>query len=292
MLLPFKIAKTHPRYLNADVRILSIGKSGRTWLRTLVNKYLSLKYGLTFDIKDMHAQDPSLPSIVYAHEMWMHYSEASFTQRLKQKHIIPDRILKEGKAVLLSRDPRDVVVSLYFQVTKRSSKTRESIDMPIGEFIRHPRLGINNIVLVLNAWRERLRRHPNSILLRYEDLKSDTTSELERLLSFCGIGEVDKGIVQEAVDFSAFENMKKMEAQGRFNEKALKPGDPSDPSSFKVREGKVGGYTKHFTKDELGYLDKAVRKLDGFFKYPTSASGKTEILTKEPLRSLSPSPER
>ncbi len=144
--------------------------------------------------------------------------------------------------------------------------------IPIGEFIRHPRFGIKNIVFVLNRWHERLQGHPATMLLRYEDLRSDTPGELERLLHFCGFEDVDTALVQEAVDFAAFENMKKMEAKGAFSEQAMKPADSNDPASFKVREGKVGGYAKHFTEDELRYLDEAVGELDGYLGYSATVS--------------------
>ena len=39
--------------------------------------------------------------------------------------------------------------------------------------------------------------------------------------------------------------MKKLEAAGAFDSKILKPGNVTDPESFKVRRGKVGGYREY-----------------------------------------------
>jgi hypothetical protein len=63
--------------------------------------------------------------------------------------------------------------------------------------------------------------------------------------------------------------MKKMEADGAFDVKIIRPGIPSDPESFKVRKGKVGGYVNHFTPEELLRLDQALVKLHPFFNYAT-----------------------
>ena len=55
------------------------------------------------------------------------------------------------------------------------------------------------------------------------------------------VGEttLDVSIFQEALEFSRFENMQKLEAAGVFDSKILHPGDVRDPESFKVRRGKV-----------------------------------------------------
>jgi hypothetical protein len=267
MFTSFKLARTLPRYRNADVLVLSIGKSGRTWLRVLLNKYLSLRYGLEFSINDMSKHDGALPSVIYAHELWMHHSEAKLWQYLSGKHIIPDGMLFSKKAVLLARDPRDVVVSLFFQVTKRRKGKKNAMDCEIGEFIKHKKYGVNNMVKVLNRWRKRLREHHEFILLRYEDMHRDTLGELKRVLGFIGMPDVDLDMAREAVDFASFKNMKRMETGGEFDNYALSPADPSDPESYKVREGVVGGYVNHLTREQAGMIEAEMRNLDAFFGY-------------------------
>jgi hypothetical protein len=61
--------------------------------------------------------------------------------------------------------------------------------------------------------------------------------------------------------------MKKMEAAGAFASKILQPTDVADPESFKVRRGKVGGFTDYLTGDDLACANEAVRKLDPRFGY-------------------------
>jgi hypothetical protein len=178
-------------------------------------------------------------------------------------------MLSQRKVILLYRDPRDVVVSLYFQITKRSRKrfTKDRFNGSISELIRHKKYGIYNIIKVLNIWEQRLKDHQDCLWMSYENMKKDTRAELTRVLTFAGIENISDKLVDEAIAFSAFENMKRMEQKGEFNKAALKPGKLDDPNSFKVREGKVGGYIRYFSKEEVKYLDEAVLTLSDHYGY-------------------------
>lgn len=256
--------KTLSQFQKADVIVLSVGKSGRTWMRVLINKYLSLHCGVPFDLGSLAEHDANIPYIVYTHEIWRHFSDASWKHRLKGKYIIPDRLLFQKKIILLHRDPRDVVVSLYFQKTTRSGK---KITCPINEFIRHRKYGINNIVKVLNIWQSRLKDHPACLKVSYEGMKKDIKSELFRILTFIGVENVNEALVDEAVAFSSFDNMKRMEQKGEFNKRILRPADPDNPDSFKVREGKVGGHVCHFSEADITYLNDSIKKLNACYRY-------------------------
>ncbi len=256
------------KYINADIVILSIGKSGRTWLRVLINKYLSLYYDIPFGLGNLNSINSKIPSIVYSHEAWLHFSEANWVQRVLGKYVIPDKVLSKKKIILHVRDPRDIVVSLYFHKTKRAKK---KVQYTMTEFIRHRKFGIKNIIFVMNLWHRRLKEHPAYLLTRYEDFRRDPLSELIRLLEFIELQQVDRQKAIEAVKFADFENMKNMEAQGRFGSSILSPADILDPNSFKVREGKVGGYLKHFGEADLRYLDNAMKELNNFFMYEKSS---------------------
>jgi hypothetical protein len=74
-------------------------------------------------------------------------------------------------------------------------------------------------------------------------------------------------IFHEALDFSRFENMQKLEAAGAFDSKILQPGDVRDPESFKVRRGKVGGYREYLSAEDQKYAAEALSKLDSCFAY-------------------------
>ncbi|MEW6066684.1 MAG: sulfotransferase domain-containing protein [Nitrospirota bacterium] len=264
MIIQWNLTQSLSQYRKADVIILSIGKSGRTWLRVLVNKYLSLHYNIPFELSDLHKYNEIIPSIIYSHEIWLHYSEATWFQYIFGKYVIPNKILHSKKIILLCRDPRDVVVSLYHQKTRRS---RKKIKTDIHSFIKHKKYGIYNIIKVLTIWHERLKNHPSLLLIRYEDIKEDALGNLLKILEFLGIKDIDMKKAVEAVSFSDFDNMKLMEASGDFRNSKLLPADPSDPNSFKVREGKVGGYVLHCSEADQRYLTDALNNLADYFGY-------------------------
>ena len=67
----------------------------------------------------------------------------------------------------------------------------------------------------LNLWATEAPRVAKFHLLRYEDLRSSTTEQLRSLLDFMGIDATDAH-VDAAVEYSSYENMKKMESKQQF----------------------------------------------------------------------------
>lgn len=251
------------KFKQADILVLSVAKSGRTWLRVLLSKYFSLHFDVEMSIGDLYQPVPEMPQLYYSHERWSHIVESSFSQRLFGRYIVPEKVIQQKKIVMLYRDPRDVVVSLFFEKSKRADK---KISMDISEFIRDQKYGIGTIIWAMNYWHERFQKHPQCIWNSYEGMKADTYPILKEIIDFMGITPKED-CLQGAIEYSKFENMKKLEASNSFNTKILQPGDAKDPSSYKVREGKVGGYTKHFNETDLAYLDEQMSKLDAFFGY-------------------------
>jgi hypothetical protein len=61
------------------------------------------------------------------------------------------------------------------------------------------------------------------------------------------------------------ENAKKLGSQ-----RSMKPGNANDPSSFKVRRGKVGGWRDYVTQEQAEALDRLVREtLNPVYGYST-----------------------
>jgi hypothetical protein len=265
MAVPWNWSSFRPRLARADVLVLSVGKSGRTWLRVLLNKYLSLRHGVPFDLDDLGRRAPGVPSIVFTHELWEHLA-AGWFDRLRGRHIVPDRVLRDRRVVVLHRDPRDVVVSLYFQRTRRSARR---LDLDLEAFARHPRLGLAAVVRVMNVWRRRLAAHPRCLWLSYEAMRRDTAAALGGVLRFVEAGPPRDDLVAQAVEFAAFDNMRRLEASGAFASDILRPGDPGDPESFKVREGKVGGFRARFSPALQAEAAAALEALDPFYGYVT-----------------------
>jgi len=106
-------------------------------------------------------------------------------------------------------------------------------------------------------------------LLRYEDLRARPREELRSLLDFMRVDATDAH-VNAAVDYSSYENMKKMESaqQLRMAGGRMMPRDKDNPDSYKVRRAKVGGYRDYFSDEEVAAIDRRLAEtLDPLFNY-------------------------
>jgi hypothetical protein len=65
--------------------------------------------------------------------------------------------------------------------------------------------------------------------------------------------------IQQAVEWGSFENLQKLETSGTFSQGGMKLVNANDPSTFKVRRGKVGGYREDFEPDQVAELEALVR---------------------------------
>jgi hypothetical protein len=65
-------------------------------------------------------------------------------------------------------------------------------------------------------------------------------------------------MIQNAVDASSFERMKKMEHNNEHDRSWLKAGDVQDEESFKVRRGKIGGYIDYLEDDEIAIVNRLI----------------------------------
>lgn len=262
MVVRWNLTRKRKQWQRADVLVISPGKSGRTWLRVLVHRALALHYDVPFDTERMGHDTADIPHLVYTHELAAYMRDDSFNRRLLGRSLVPASIANQKQLVHLARDPRDVIVSSFFHKTKRSQR----IDCTLAEFIRHPRYGIDGIVWILNRWCKRFEDHPACLWLRYEDMRADPARELERVLAFLGV-EATPEHVAGAVAFASFDKMKQGEARDAFGTDKLRPGNAADPDSFKVRKGKVRGYLDYFQGADLAYVDRAVARLDPFYRY-------------------------
>jgi hypothetical protein len=65
-------------------------------------------------------------------------------------------------------------------------------------------------------------------------------------------------VLDGAVEFARFDNMRALERKNAFKSARLRPADGADPESFKTRKGKVGGYREYFTDEDLAYLEARI----------------------------------
>ncbi len=241
----------------ADGYVVSIPKCGRTWLYFLTQYYICARAGVPFDLSSGGSDSPLFPNIRYTHDLWTHRSARNALDRLRGKHLIPVDCRAEKPVVLLTRDLRDVMVSLYFQVTKREDKFSGTLT----EMLEDPVLGVAATVDIISRWWEEWHGSPRFLHLTYEALHAAPDEHLARVLAHFGESEPDAGLIAEAVEFARFDNMQRMERENQLQDKILMPGDADDPDSFKVRQGVVGGYRAAMTQSDIAIVEEAMRAL-------------------------------
>jgi hypothetical protein len=213
--------------------LVSFPKSGRTWLRVML------------DAAGVH--------IDYTHDRSGHQGQRHYTEMEHDKSGYKDR-----RVVLLVRDPRDVVVSGYFQATKRIGV----YDGSISDFIRDPKHGIEKIIIFNSDWLASATVPKDFHLIQYEDMHTRLREVLTGVIRFADpkrrMPDLDR-----VMELGRFENMQEMENSGELAKKygrILKPGDPADVESFKCRKGKVGGYADYLSEDDINYCNAMMEK--------------------------------
>ena len=251
-----------------DVIVLSIPKSGRTWLRAFLCAYFCRRFGLGFTLRPGRYDLPGFPRVVFSHDLFEHRTKGDRWDRFRGKYLVPRRELKRAKIILLARDPRDCFVSLYLQLTRRDPNAPAKLGQKtVSEMLRDENFGMRAIIGTMNHWLNEFCERENFTLVRYEALRASPAEHFRHLLAVLGEPSPDADIFQEALEFSRFENMQKLEAAGAFDSNILHPGDVRDPESFKVRRGKVGGYREYLSAADQQFAANAMTELDRRFGY-------------------------
>jgi hypothetical protein len=253
-----------------EVFIISYPKSGRTWLRALLGKYLSLKYGLpegSMLETDRLTQAARLPVTVFTHD------GSEMLRGARYENVADGKARYQGKKVVfLARNVKDTLVSAYFQAVKRINVFAG----PISQFIRNERFGVKKIAAFYNSWY--CNRHvPGAFLLvRYEEMHRDPAGVLTRLLEFMGERDVRADLVEASVAYCSFDNLRQAEREDRFRTSILRPGSVADPDSFKLREGKIGGHVRHLSRGDIDYIDEEMRRFGLVEEEISESSTETE----------------
>ncbi|MEM1024821.1 MAG: sulfotransferase domain-containing protein [Myxococcota bacterium] len=244
------------RDLTADAVLLSYPKCGRTWLRFLLGNALQARFGFEAEVGELM----ELEGLRKHGAPWIRVTHDGHPD-----HLTPGELSRwtlrylRKPVVFLVRDPRDAVVSLYYQHRFRELRFEGSL----REFVFSDRSGLRTLISFYNAWTHRRRWTSRFLLVRYEDLKSDPTPEARRILEFLGV-PLSESALEQAIDSSSFERMKALEASGAAKNRL----GGRDASSSKVRKGRVGGYREALTPEDVQEADAIVRsELDPVYAY-------------------------
>jgi hypothetical protein len=197
----------------------------------------------------------------------------------------PDNPLRHKPVVFLARHPIDIAVSWYHQFTKRQSRAKQelinaSIDHPIDrrsvelwDFVRHSDIGLEFLIDYENGWARNVRALPRGLMVRYEDLRGEPVETLSRILAHVGESFSEEEI-REAVEWGSFDNLRKLETSGTFSQGGMKLVNAEDPTTYKVRRGKVGGYREDFPPEQVAELEALLdARIDPALGYGTADQG-------------------
>ena len=256
---PKEIAATEKK--NFDVHLVSFPKSGRTWLRLMIGKAIQEHFKLKCTDKEMTDLHPlakydKIPKIRVDHDDNPHYKSPKDVSLNKEAYCY-------SKVIFLSRDPRDVLVSNYFEMTKRQRLYCDDI----SNFLREDVGSIGALIKYYNVWASERNTPKDFLLVRYEDIHKNPKLELKKCLQFVGL-DIDPQAIERAVKFATFDNMHNMEREGNFDAGSLKVNDKEDQESYKTRKGVIKGFNDYLSSEDIKFLDEKIEsELSKFFGY-------------------------
>jgi len=261
-----ELAKAH----RAGLLIIGHPKSGNTWLKVMISRLYQQRHGLPesklINTDEFSRRIPEIPRLAASNGYYSYEGEVG---RLLARGAV-DNPLRHKPVVFLARNPIDIAVSWYHQFTKRQSRAKQElinhfIDHPIDrrtvqmwDFVRHSDIGLPSLIEYENHWVRNIRELEQGIVVKYEDLRAEPAANLRRITALMGEDFSDEEI-QAAVEWSSFENLQKLETSGTFSQGGMKLVDAGDPSTYKVRRGKVGGYRDDFSEEQVAELEALVR---------------------------------
>jgi hypothetical protein len=238
-----------------DVFVVGFPKSGTSWLQVMVTNLWDdwgvAKYG---------GKVPSLHGGVLPNYLGYEAALACESPRLVKTHLpldyFPERWPEHGRVIHITRNPKDVCVSLFHELNNIYRHAPESptavsdlatlverfIDgqVPFGPYV-------DNVL----SWRR--FEHPNLLKLTYESARLDTKTTLEAIVEFIG-RPVAPGRIDEVVRTTEFEAMRKSDVRFQINHPDLR----EDSNAPFMRRGVVGGWRDTLTVDQSERIDEAI----------------------------------
>lgn len=226
-------AKTFSSYIPKplypdDVFLVSYPKSGNTWVRFLLANILQQTSNNSVDF---HTVQSIIPEVI---------RNDAFIQQLSRPRIMKSHAYNVSypRTIYILRDGRDVYVSYYLYRQKTLPEGMSFKDF-LSSATHYPCLWSEHV----KFWLDFQKDTDNFLLVRYEDLISDTYQQLQRILNFISLN-CDERLIQGAIEASSFSSMKNLEFErGR-------PYKSQEGAEVFVRRGAVGDWRNFFSSSE------------------------------------------
>lgn len=261
-----------------DTFIVSYPRSGNTWTRFLLANLLHPEERATFLNIERMVPDAEAQSNRYL-------KKAGRPRYIKTHEYFDHRY---PGVIYIVRDPRDVVVSYYhFQRKYGHISDGYPLEAYVREFV-DGRVSANwgswgdNV----GSWMGARSGSPRFLLIRYEDLISQPTTELGRVCEFVGI-KPEASLLSQAIERSSAQQMKEMEKK-QGNQWVSTKGKRSDIPF--VRSASSGGWREILGPESVSAIESAWGQLMLRLGYQLSAPSEHGVST--PLEALTPEPTR
>jgi hypothetical protein len=233
------------------VLFLSYPKSGRTWVRFLVDAYLADLHGIrvvsnVFEVE--RRLDPRWRI------EWTHLTGAMIQLLPYDRVGEVDRSRLDGRpCVYLSRDPYATLASAFFQARDRVKVFQGTP----SEFVRSPLFGARKLAAFYALVEDLQECFSLFVSLSYESFQEDPAAGLHTVLESLG-AEIDPERIERAVALGGFESLRRLGRTPEYAGTPIAPVDPDNPDSDKIRRGGDGGWRDLFTEEDARYIAEAL----------------------------------
>lgn len=222
-----------------DVFLVSYPRSGNTWLRFLLG---TLLYDGKVTWLNM---ENYIPDIYRCSDK--HLLSVPSPRIIKSHHSYDKRY---NKVIYLVRDVRDVLIS-YYNFYLKFHKDEIDFDWFLKKIIKGDLDDFGTYKDNVESWLSNQDKIKNGLLLiRFTDLKTNTVNVVKQILDFLNISKSEQEIL-DAINWSSFENMKKLEQKQHTQSDLFKETNKKIPF---VRKGKVGQWKGILEPQQLEIL--------------------------------------
>jgi estrone sulfotransferase len=224
----------HRGISRTDVMLASYPRSGNTWAKFMLAELL------TGSEVDFLSNEDVVPAVG-------HHPRA--------RRLVPGggRLIKThepyrstyGRAIYLTRDVRDVALSLHKHRAAEGFGNPPFSDFLIS-FVRGDLGGYGSWQAHVNSWLAAAELSPDILVVRYEDLIDDTTTKLGDMARFLGLSLSEQRL-HEVIENNSPTKMRRR-----------KTPYTAEVMSVTVGKGGYGGWRSHYSEADLRLLEPAM----------------------------------
>ena len=233
--------------------LVSFPKTGRTWLNYMLKQMVKQSNHPLKNNKNFIFNEHDSSEIII--------ENGTRNNPLDVFKFITRNRYRRGKVLFLVRDPRDVVVSHFHQITKRAKNP--FVFNSISDFVKDDVLGFKRIIQYYNLWFFQKDIPKDFLLIKYEDLLNQGVDTLSEINKFFNI-DITKDKIEKIYSESSADKMRKKEKENKL-EGFTDFG--KDRDNLKVRNAKSGGFINELSEDDILFCNKQMKLLNSYYNY-------------------------